>query len=342
MKGLNVAVLGCGHWGPNYIRVFLNLENVVVKYACDLSQQKLDRIKSQFPNVQVTQDVNVLLKDPALDAVVIATPSSTHFAVAKSFLEAGKNVLVEKPMTLTTKDAQALVKLSDEKKRMVFVGHTFLYNPGIRKMKEVIDSGELGAIYYLTATRTHLGLVRDDVNVAWDLAPHDIAIFNYLLGQTPLRIEALGVSHLKQGREDAVFIHLLYPNSVLGQIHVSWVDSNKERTVKVIGSEARIVFDDINNLERVKIYKKGIRRSPEVGISDRATDASFGEFQLLLRDGDIISPRIEPVEPLKAMCTEFVDCLRTGKKPLTDAQSGYEVVRVMEQIDRALAARPSS
>jgi predicted dehydrogenase len=338
MKGLNIAVLGCGHWGPNYIRVFSGLENVSVKYACDLSQPKLDRIKAQFQNVSTTSDFNLVLKDPSVDAIVIATPSSTHFTVAKSCLEAGKHLLVEKPMTLTTGDAQALVKLSEEKKRIVFVGHTFLYNPGIRKMKEIIDSGELGGIYYLTATRTHLGLVRDDVNVAWDLAPHDIAIFNYLLGQTPTRVDAFGVCHLKKDREDAVFIHLLYPNSVLGQIHVSWVDSNKERTVKVIGSEARIVFDDINNLERVKIYKKGIRRSPDWGISNRATDNTFGEFQLLLRDGDIISPRIEPLEPLKAMCLEFVDCLRTGKKPLTDAQSGYEVVRVMEEIDRALAA----
>jgi predicted dehydrogenase len=249
-------------------------------------------------------------------------------------LEAGKHVLVEKPMTLTSVEALALTKLAEEKQRTLFVGHTFLYNPGVRKMKEIIDSGELGAIYYLTATRTHLGLVREDVNVAWDLAPHDIAIFNYLLGKVPIRVDAFGVCHLKEAREDAVFIHLLYPNSVLGQIHVSWVDSNKERSVKVIGSEARVIFDDINNLERVKIFKKGIRRLPDYN--------TFGEFQLLLRDGDIISPRIEPIEPLKAMCAEFIDCLRTGAKPLTDGQSGYEVVRVMEQIDRALAANSAS
>src|SRR5258706_4201222 len=331
---LTIAVAGCGHWGPNYIRVFSSLENVSVKYACDLSKPKLERIQTQFPQVTVTQDLNALLRDDAVDAVIIATPSSTHYNVAKSCLEAGKHILVEKPMTLTSADAIALKKLGDEKKRTIFVGHTFLYNPGVRKMKEIIDAGELGAIYYLTATRTHMGLMRDDVNVAWDLAPHDIAIFNYLLGQSPVRIDAFGVCHLKKGREDAAFIHLLYPNSVLGQIHVSWVDSNKERSVKVIGSEARVIFDDINNLERVKIFKKGIRRSPDYN--------TFGEFQLLLRDGDIISPRIEPMEPLKAMCAEFIDCLRNGTKPLTDGQSGYEVVRVMEQIDRALAAHPAS
>lgn len=329
---VTIAVAGCGHWGPNYIRVFSGLENVAVKYACDLSQPKLDRIKAQFPLVAVTQDFKTLLADPEIDAVIIATPSSTHFAVAKECMEAGKHVLVEKPMTLTTPDAQSLTVLAEEKKRTLFVGHTFLYNPGVRKMKEIIDSGELGAIYYLTATRTHLGLVREDVNVAWDLAPHDIAIFNYLLGQSPTHVEAFGVCHLKKGREDAVFIHLRYPNAVLGQIHVSWVDSNKERSVKVIGSEARVIFDDINNLERVKIFKKGIRRSPDYN--------TYGEFQLLLRDGDIISPRIEPIEPLKAMCTEFIDCLRNGTKPLTDGTSGYEVVRVMEQIDRALAETP--
>jgi predicted dehydrogenase len=331
---INIAVAGCGHWGPNYIRVFSGLENVVVKVACDLSKPKLDRIQAQFPLVGVTADFSALLDDEAIDAIVIATPSTTHFKVAKACLDAGKHVLVEKPMTLTSVDALALTKLAEEKQRTLFVGHTFLYNPGVRKMKEIIDSGELGAIYYLTATRTHLGLVREDVNVAWDLAPHDIAIFNYLLGKVPIRVDAFGVCHLKEAREDAVFIHLLYPNSVLGQIHVSWVDSNKERSVKVIGSEARVIFDDINNLERVKIFKKGIRRLPDYN--------TFGEFQLLLRDGDIISPRIEPIEPLKAMCAEFIDCLRTGAKPLTDGQSGYEVVRVMEQIDRALAANSAS
>lgn len=331
---LTIAVAGCGHWGPNYIRIFSSFDDVVVKYACDLSKPKLDRIHHQFPQVTVTQDFNALLRDPAVDALVVATPSSTHFEVAKAALEAGKHILVEKPITLTTGDALALVKLAEEKKRTIFVGHTFLYNPGVRKMKEIIDAGKLGAIYYLTATRTHLGLVREDVNVAWDLAPHDIAIFNYLLGQTPIRVDAFGVCHLKKGREDAVFIHLLYPNSVLGQIHVSWVDSNKERTVKVIGSEARVIFNDIDNLERVKIFEKGIRRPPDYN--------TFGEFQLLLRDGDIVSPRIEPAEPLKVMCTEFIDCLRKGTRPLTDGQSGYEVVRVMEQIDRALAAHPAS
>src|SRR5439155_16807291 len=201
---LTIAVAGCGHWGPNYIRVFSSLENVTVKYACDLSKPKLERIQTQFPQVTTTQDFNALLRDDAVDAVIIATPSSTHYNVAKSCLEAGKHILVEKPMTLTSDDAMALKKLGDEKKRTIFVGHTFLYNPGVRKMKEIIDAGELGAIYYLTATRTHLGLVRDDVNVAWDLAPHDIAIFNYLLGQSPVRIDAFGVCHLKQGREDAV------------------------------------------------------------------------------------------------------------------------------------------
>ena len=331
---LTIAVAGCGHWGPNYIRIFSSFDNVAVKYACDLSKPKLDRVHRQFPQVTVTQDYNALLRDPDVDAIVIATPSSTHFSVAKGALEAGKHILVEKPITVTSADALALIKLAEEKKRMIFVGHTFLYNPGVRKMKEIIDAGKLGAIYYLTATRTHLGLIRDDVNVAWDLAPHDIAIFNYLLGQTPIRVDAFGVCHLKKNREDAVFIHLLYPNSVLGQIHVSWVDSNKERTVKVIGSEARVIFDDIDNLERIKIFEKGIRRPPDYN--------TFGEFQLLLRDGDIISPRIEPAEPLKVMCTEFIDSLRKGTKPLTDGRSGYEVVRVMEQIDRALAAHPAS
>src|SRR5882672_8522834 len=226
---VTIAVVGCGHWGPNYIRVFSGLENVRVKVACDLSQPKLERIQAQFPLVGITQDFKSVLDDEGVDAIVVATPSSTHFAVAKACLEAGKHVLVEKPVTLTSSDALALTQLADEKKRTIFVGHTFLYNPGVRKMKEIIDSGELGAMYYLTATRTHLGLVREDVNVAWDLAPHDIAIFNYLLGQAPIRVEAFGVCHLKKGREDAVFIHLLYPNAVLGQIHVSWVDSNKER-----------------------------------------------------------------------------------------------------------------
>lgn len=318
---LKIGIIGCGHWGFNYVRNFWEIDEVSQVKCCDTDRSRLERIRKRFSDVELCSDYHELLNDRQIRGVVVATPASTHYTIIKECLEQGKDVLAEKPLTLVPDEALELHELATKNGRILMVAHTFLYNAGVRKLKELVESGKLGKIYYLNATRTHLGLIRDDVNVIWDLAPHDVSIFNYLLDAVPVSVNAVGACHLKEGREDVAFINLVYPGDVIANIHVSWEDSNKERTVRVVGSEARAVFDDTDNLERVKIYEKG------VGVSEDYDD--FGEFQLSLRDGDIISPKLEFVEPVRELCLHFINCVRDRVQPLTDGKAGYEVVKVV-------------
>ena len=262
------------------------------------------------------------------NAVIITSPASTHYELTKKSLEAGKHTLVEKPLALKVEEARELVQISSSMKKVLMVGHTFLYNPAVRKMKEYINQGVLGKIYYLQAARTHLGLIRNDVSAVWDLAPHDISIFSYLLGKEPRKVSAIGMCHLNSHLEDVAFLNFFYDGDILGNIHISWVDSNKLRQVAVIGSKARIVFDDLNSLERLRIFEKG--------ISIDKPYSNFGEFQLLLRDGDIISPKVEAEEPLRNVCLEFIESIQTGKKPLADGMNGLQVVRTMCAVQQSI------
>ena len=323
-----ISLIGCGHWGPNYIRILQFMEDVEVVSICDREKKTLERVRKQYPALQATTDSASVFEDPGIDAVIIATPASTHYELVKKALGAAKHVLVEKPLALTLSEAGELVRLAAESKRILMVGHTFLYNPAVRKMKEYVDRGTLGKIYYLVAARTHLGLIRTDVSALWDLAPHDISIFSYLLGETPKKVSAVGASCLKAGFQDLAFVNLFYNEHVLGNIHISWVDSNKLRQVAVIGSKARILFDDLNPLERLRIFEKGVSLDKPY--------ATFGEFQLLLRDGDILSPKIEAEEPLRNVCAEFLHSIRTGKQPLADGRNGLEVIRAMCAIQMSI------
>lgn len=239
-------------------------------------------------------------------------------------------MLVEKPLTTSVAACRALVKASEQCERILMVGHTFLYNAGVRKLKEYVCSSEFGKTYYLHATRTNMGPVRTDVNTVWDLATHDVSIFNYLLDSQPEWVSAIGTRVLGCEQEDVSFATLTYPNGILGNIHISWVDPNKVRTVTAVGSQRRVVFDDLNNIESVRVFEKGI-------ASAEPQADSFGEFRLLVRDGDIISPRIEPSEPLKNMGAHFLECIMYQKQPLTDGQNGLDVVRVMAALEQSLA-----
>lgn len=330
-REVTVGVIGLGHWGPHYVRILNQLPCCRVARCCDTDPEKTEQVKKLFPLVDVTDEPEAIYESGELDAVVVATPASTHFEIASRCIESDKDVLLEKPISLTSGEGAALVEAAERAGKVLLVGHTFLYNPGIRKIKELVDRGEVGRVYYLLSTRTHLGLIRDDVNVLWDLAPHDVSIFSFILGGNPVGANAVGKSFLKEGRMDVAFVTLYYPDDVIANINVSWIDSNKERRVSVVGSDKRIVFDDLNNLERVKVFEKGI--SVEKPVAD------YGEFQLLLRDGDIISPRIDPSEPLRNMCMHFVDCVRRRTRPLTDGELGLAVVRVMEAIERSLAMK---
>ncbi|MBW1782634.1 MAG: Gfo/Idh/MocA family oxidoreductase [Deltaproteobacteria bacterium] len=327
---INIGIVGCGYWGINYVRVFNELSGVSVRRVCDVSDQRLHMVHNRFPDVFPGSVLKDLLSDPEIDAVVIATPAADHYATVKASLLYDKHVLVEKPLTTRVEEAEELVELAKERECTLMVGHTFLYNPGIAKIKECVDDSDFGTIYYLHATRTHLGLIREDVNAMWDLAPHDISIFSFLLDKQPLWASAVAGTFLN-GRPDVGFINLGYPDGVVGNIHVSWIDSNKVREVVVVGSKKRVVFNDLNNLERIRIYEKGASVSADVN--------SFGEFQLQLRDGDIISPSFETSEPLKNQCMHFMDCVANGNAPLSGGDKGLDVVRVMAAIDRSVEQR---
>jgi len=329
MEQIGIGIIGCGYWGINYVRVFSELPNSQVIKACDLSEERLDRVRKRFPLVETCNSIHQLLDDPRIGAIVVATPSSTHYEITKECLLHDKDVLVEKPFIIEVAEGQELIDLAQERKKVLMVGHTFMYNPGIQKMKECIWDDDFGEIYYLHATRTNLGPIRTDVNVVWDLVSHDLSIFGHLLGVQPSWVTAVGAKLLRNGREDVGFVTVGYPNGVLGHIHASWADPHKVRQVVVVGSKKRIVFNDLNNLEKVRIFEKG--------VSPSATEVnSYGEFQFLMRDGDIISPKVEASEPLKNQCAHFLDCVTRGVTPLSDGQNGLDVVRVLVAIDESV------
>src|SRR5215212_8172333 len=252
---LGIAVIGCGYWGGNYVRLFSELPNTRVVVACDQRPASLEKVTKRFPGIDTTTDVAEVLKRNDVDAVVVCTNAVTHYAVTRQCIEAGKHVLLEKPMTTITSDAEHLITLSEEYKTTLMIGHIYLYNSAIRRVKTYIDQGMMGQLYYLYTKRTNLGPIRYDVNALWDLAPHDVSILNYLLGGAPEWVSAVGHRALLNRREDVGFIVLGYPNNVIGQIHVSWVDPDKVREIVLVGSERRIVFNDLNPQEPIRIFE---------------------------------------------------------------------------------------
>ncbi len=329
---LGVLVVGCGYWGRNYVRIFHELQDTRVVAVCDQSLDRLGAIAAEFPGVKLVQDLEVALSLPDVESVVIATPATTHFGLTARCLEAGMPVLVEKPLTTDSRDGAELVRLAQSRKQTLMVGHTFLYNAAVRKVKDYMDEGTLGDVYYMYARRTGLGPIRTDVNALWDLASHDVSIFAHLLGAEPEWVSAIGSRVLRNEREDVGFVSLGYPGDVVAHIHVSWADPNKTRELVVVGSEKQVVFNDLNALERVRLFSKGVTAvTPE--------NPNFGEFMFQLRDGDIVSPMIEASEPLKNECAHFVDCVCMGTTPITDGVAGTSAVRVMEAIDESIALR---
>ncbi len=330
-KQLGIAIIGCGYWGINYVRVFNELPGSQVVAVCDAREERLQEVARQFPGVALSTEVEEVLQLEGVDAAVVCTGATTHYEVAHRCLTAGKHILVEKPLTTEGPDAEKLIALAEAKTVTLMVGHTFLYNPGVRKVKEYMSQGKAGHIYYLYAQRTNLGPIRHDVNALWDLAPHDISIFNYLLDDVPQWVSAVGAKVLQNHREDVGFVSLGYQNGIVGHIHVSWADPNKVRETVVVGSDKRIVFNDLKAVERVRIYEKGV--APAMVESP----AGYGEYPFHMRDGDIISPRVEVSEPLKNQCGHFIDCVNQGCPPLTDGQAGLEVVQVMSAINQSIA-----
>ena len=327
---LGAAVVGCGYWGMNYLRVLHDLPTVRVIAACDQEQGRLDEIRYRYPSVDVTPDVDTLLARDDVDIVMLCVQAGAHREVGLKALGAGKHVLVEKPLATRAADAIDLIEAAESRRLTLMVGHTFLYNPAVVKVKEYVSAGSSGPIFYLYARRTNLGPIRLDVNAVWDLAPHDVSIFNFLLESEPEWVSAVGSRPLGTTREDVGFVTLGYPGNVLGHIHVSWADPNKTREVVVVCEDRRVVFNDLESLERVRVFEKGVTRRETVETE------SYGEPVFALRDGEIVSPVVEPAEPLRKQCEHFISCVETGALPFTDGRAGLAVVRAMEAMDLSI------
>ena len=321
-KVLNVGLVGYGYWGPNLGRVFSGLPNVRFHTLCDKSSTRLASAKEKYPQLHTCSDPGELFRNPDIDAVLIATPVSTHARMAHQALSFGKHVYVEKPLSTFSKEAKSLCDLAKRRRRILMVGHTFLYSPPVRKIKELIDRGVLGKIYYLNSSRVNLGLFQPDVSVFYDLAPHDISIFLYLLGTDPLWVCAEGTSFVRKKILEVGFATLGFPKGVMAHLHVSWLAPFKMRQTTLVGSKRMLVYDDTSNNEKLKIYDQGVIRNPE----------TFGEFQLTYRSGDVLSPHLDASEPLSNQAKAFIEAIRQGKSPESDGRFGSRVVRVLEAL----------
>lgn len=324
---INIGIIGYGYWGPNLVRNFYATKDAKVIKVCDLKKERLSLIESSYPTIRTTTNHKEMMSDTQIDSIVISTPVSSHYLLAREALENGKHVLLEKPMTPTVEEAQELIELAEKKKRTLMVDHTFLYTGAVRKMKQLIESGELGDIYYFDSVRVNLGLFQHDVNVVWDLAPHDFSIMDYLLQKDPEMVSAIGVSHLGD-MENIAYITVQYPDNVLGHIHVNWLAPVKVRTTLIGGTKKMIVYDDNEPSEKIKIYDKG------VSYSERKEDV----YQILVqyRTGDMLCPKLEPTEALKLVCKEFVDSIKENRKPLTDGVAGLRVVKLLYAANESL------
>ena len=323
-----IAVIGLGYWGPNWVRNLYQMRCASRLVCCDFSRARLEHIKELYPAVEITDQTDAVLNDPDIEAVVIATPVSTHFELASRALIAGKSALIEKPLATSARQADQLVAMARERDLTLMVGHTFEYSAPVLKIREIIESGELGDIFYVSSVRANLGLFQRDVNVTWDLATHDISIILMLLGQMPLEVSCHGQSHYRKDVEDVALLTLRLPNNVIAFVHVSWLDPNKIRRATIVGSRKMLVYDDTALQEKIRVYDKGVTMSPYYD--------TYGDFQMSYRYGDVHIPRIEEPEPLKVECEHFVDCIASGLAPKTDGQNGSRVVSVLEASQHSL------
>ena len=327
---INIGVIGCGYWGPNHIRNYCFLPNCNMLMCCDKDRKRLERMKRLYPAIETTTKADLVFKDPRLDAVVIATPVFTHYPMARAALLNGKHVFVEKPMTHSVSTALSLINMAESMNRVLMVGHTFEYTAAVNRIKDIIEAGELGEPLYISSVRVNLGLFQPDINVSWDLAPHDISVISYLLGKTPTSVNCQGTSHYKRGIEDVATITLNYENGVIAFIHSSWLDPNKIRRTTIVGSKKMLVYNDVEPQEKIKIYDKGVEAPPYYD--------TYGDFHFSYRYGDIHSPRLDDYEPLRKQCEHFIECIEQGLQPRSDGYSGLRVVSVLEAASKSLRA----
>lgn len=322
----SLGVVGLGYWGPNLARNIVELEGADLRWLCDSNDTTLRRIGRRYPGTRLTTDVDELLDDDALDAIVIATPVSTHHALASTALDAGKHVFVEKPLAATSDDAIDLAVRAEDAGLTLMPGHTFLYSPPVNLVKDLISDEALGAVYFISMSRVNLGIHQPDVSVVWDLGPHDFSILRYWLDETPTAVSAVGRSCVLPSTPDVAFVSLEYSSGVIAHVELSWLAPSKLRRTTVVGEEKMVLYDD-TTAEPVRIFDSG------VSLPD---PKSFGEYKLTYRTGDILSPRVRPAEPLALELADFVSAVQGGPAPVSDASLGIEVVRTIEAVDRAL------
>lgn len=319
---IELGLVGAGHWGPNIVHSVQGTGRGVVKWLCDLDTARMQKVAERHPDVRTTSSLDDVLADDAVSGVVIATPTNTHFELSRRALEAGKHVLVEKPLTADAAESRALIELAAKVDRVLMVGHVFEYNASIRALKKLVDSGELGEIHYMSFSRTNLGPVRTDVNALWDLASHDVSIMVYLMGGSPIDVSARGQAYLNANVEDAAFATFSFPDGVLAHVNVSWLNPRKVRQITVVGDKKMAVWDDLNLQHPIEVYDRHVE-VPEV------TD-SFLDYKTTVVDGGVYMPNIRPNQPLQAECEHFLECIQSGAQPQSDGASGLRVVLALE------------
>ncbi|MFH1848101.1 MAG: Gfo/Idh/MocA family oxidoreductase [Candidatus Omnitrophota bacterium] len=330
MKKLNLALIGCGYWGPNYIRAFNELPKSGIKVCCDLDGAKRDKIKGMYPKIHVTSDYKDIAKHRDIDAVVVATPPDTHYRIVKHLLESGKHVLVEKPLTVTSSQARGLIRLASARRLTLMVGHIYEYNAGVRALKNFIDSGRMGDIYYIKAERMGLGPIRRQGSALWDLATHDISIFLHLLVKMPVSVSARGGHYIQEGIEDFVDLNLTFPGNILCTVYASWFAPEKIRRMTIVGSKAMAIFDDTNKSETLKVYERKIDKK----LMD--STSKYSDHQNIVKMGKVYIPRIKQWEPMKKQGEDFINCVINGMNPVADALDGLRVVQILEKAQKSL------
>jgi len=329
-KPLSVGVVGCGYWGPNLVRNLRKVDDCSVTAICDLNTTRLNHVRSLYPDLEAMTDYGQLLNGIGLDAVIVATPVHQHFKLAKAALLAGKHTFIEKPMASSSEQCEELIEIAKRNGLVLMVGHTFLYSSPIQKMKEIVDSGDLGEIQYINCRRLNLGLFQKDINVAWDLAPHDISIILHILGEFPSSVNCQGNAHVTAGVEDVTNMSLSFRNKRFATIQSSWLEPRKVREMTIVGTRRMIVYDDLQTNEKLRIYDMRVERPPHYN--------TFAEFQYSYHYGDSYIPHLKQEEPLRALSQHFVDCIKTGAKPVTSGEEGLELVRILEAASESLRA----
>lgn len=325
---LNIAVAGYGYWGPNLVRNLIAARGCKVRTVCDVNPERLSHLSRLYPEVETTTDYSQVIDDPAVDAIVVATPVRFHFEMAKRSLQAGKHTFIEKPMARTAAECAELNHLAAAKNLTLMVGHTFVYSPPVLKIKEMVDNGDLGNLFYISSRRLNLGLFQKDINVAWDLAPHDISIILHILEESPVSVNCQGKAHIHPEIADITNMTLNFDNGGMATIQSSWLDPNKIREMTFVGSQRMLVYNDLEPIEKIKLYDKRVEAPPHYD--------TFAEFQYSYHYGDIHSPYLKQHEPLKVECQHFADCVLNGTKPLSSGEEGMRVVQILEAASESL------